>query len=187
MARERVECQLLADERGKTIDRPPQIGRAGRQIDPHGWRECQHAVRKTFNHAAQQVRRGAGVNPNAIAASQDDLQITTAEIGARHDMNGAPASRVSIAVLDVAAAPPSSTAPASNTRSTASRRVLQQTPERSHRSVAIDGRAPASAVVDPLVPASRSPSAPESLQASVMKRRRSSNAYELATILRVWE
>src|SRR5205823_773512 len=47
MARERVERQLLANQRGESINRPPQIGGAGRQIDPHGGRERQHAVRKT--------------------------------------------------------------------------------------------------------------------------------------------
>src|SRR5437660_256458 len=47
MARERVERQLLADQRGESINRPPQIGGAGRQISPHGGRERQHAVRKT--------------------------------------------------------------------------------------------------------------------------------------------
>src|SRR5207253_11487497 len=69
-------------------------------------------------------------------------------------------------LVGVADAQASSTAPASNTTSTASRRALQQTPERSCRRLATDGRAPASAVVDPLVPASRCPPAQASLDVS---------------------
>src|SRR5438105_4460646 len=80
-------------------------------------------------------------------------------------------------LVGVADAQASSTAPASNTTSTASRRALQQTPARSGRCLATDGRAPASAVVDPLVPASRSPPAQASLDVSARERRRSSDAY----------
>src|SRR5205085_1466823 len=85
---------------------------------------------------------------------------------------------VAIALVGVADAQASSTAPASNTTSTASRRALQQTPARSGRCLATDGRAPASAVVDPLVPASRSPPAQASLDVSARERRRSSDAYQ---------
>src|SRR5205807_5366663 len=87
-------------------------------------------------------------------------------------------------LVGVADAQASSTAPASNTTSTASRRALQQTPARSGRCLATDGRAPASAVVDPLVPASRSPPAQASLDVSARERRRSSDAYTPDTILR---
>src|SRR5207253_5276314 len=84
-------------------------------------------------------------------------------------------------LVGVADAQASSTAPASNTTSTASRRALQQTPARSGRCLATDGRAPASAVVDPLVPASRSPPAQASLDDSARERRRSSDAYASTT------
>src|SRR5260370_22735523 len=44
MAREWVEGQLLANHRGQAIERPPQIGRAGREIDAACGRERQHEV-----------------------------------------------------------------------------------------------------------------------------------------------
>ena len=51
MARQRVEREALAHQRGQPVDRSPQIGRARREVDPDGRRDRQHVARSAATTA----------------------------------------------------------------------------------------------------------------------------------------
>jgi len=100
MARERIQREALAHQRGEAIDRSPEIGCACRQVDANGWREGQHGDRSALSVArtrsagapARTWSRSPPVSTISIAAaSGSGVTSTGTNVGAGARRAGAAA------------------------------------------------------------------------------------------------
>src|SRR5262249_34378687 len=80
MAGKRVEREALSHQGGEPIDRTPQIGRSGGQVNPNGRRQGQHAARSVVSTVC--TRAG---DASAPMCSRSPVRNTTSITGELDD------------------------------------------------------------------------------------------------------